>query len=60
MLADATGRPLRGDALEGRVRSLLAAREPFYAQADLVVDADGTADMVARDVAEGLAGWRRA
>ena len=59
MLADATGRPLRGDALEIRVRSLLAAREPFYAQADLVVDADGTADVVARDVAEGLARWRR-
>ncbi|WP_420455390.1 shikimate kinase [Rubrivirga sp.] len=60
LLADAAGRPLRGDALAERVRSLLAAREPFYAQADLVVDADVPADLVAREVAEALVGWRRA
>ena len=51
-------RPLRGDALLARVRSLLDARTPLYAQADIVVDADGPADVVAREVAEALAAWR--
>ncbi len=59
LLADAAGRPLQGSALAERVRSLLAAREPSYAQADLAVDADAPADLVAREVAEALAGWRR-
>ena len=53
------GRPLRGRALEARVRDLLAAREPFYAQADVAVDADGSAEAVAREAAEAVAGWRR-
>ena len=53
------GRPLRGDALADRVRGLLARREPFYAQADLVIAADGPAEAVAREAAEALRGWRR-
>ncbi|PAP78677.1 hypothetical protein BSZ37_06820 [Rubrivirga marina] len=59
MLAGRDGRPLRDEALRSRVADLLAAREPFYAQADLVVDADAEADVVARDAAEALARWRR-
>ncbi|WP_412060997.1 shikimate kinase [Rubrivirga sp. IMCC45206] len=59
LLLDGT-RPLAPAAREARVRDLLAAREPFYAQADLVVEADGAADTVARDIAEALAGWRGA
>ncbi len=59
LLADPQGRPLRGDALSARVRSLLAAREPFYAQADVVVDADGPRDAVAREAAEALRDWQR-
>ena len=59
MLAGRDGHPLRGERLRSRVTDLLAAREPFYAQADLVVDADADADLVARDAAEALAGWRR-
>ena len=58
MLAHA-GRPLQGEPLRARVADLLAAREPFYAQADLAIDADAAPDVVARDVAEALAGWRR-
>ncbi|WP_412069696.1 shikimate kinase [Rubrivirga sp. IMCC43871] len=67
-VGDGAGRPLLLDGArllapagrEARVRALLAAREPFYAQADLVIDADGPADVVARDVAEAVAGWRGA
>ncbi len=59
LLAGADGRPLRGPALEARVRALSAAREPLYAQADRVADADGAPDVVARQVAESLRGWRR-
>ena len=59
MLAGRSGRPLRGEALRSRAADLLAAREPFYAQADLAIDADASPDVVARDVAEALAGWRR-
>jgi shikimate kinase len=59
MLAGPDGRPLRGEALHARVADLLAAREPFYAQADLAIDADAAPDVVAREVAEALAGWRR-
>lgn len=58
LLAD-RGRPLQGEALGARVRALLSAREPFYAQADLVVDADGRPEAVARDVAERLRAWSR-
>ena len=56
LLADGAGRPLQGGGLARRVRALLAEREPFYAQADHVVDADRPAPIVARDVAEALAG----
>ena len=59
LLTDAAGRPLHGEALTARVRDLLAAREPLYALADLAIDADGSAEAVARDAAEALAGWRR-
>ncbi len=59
MLADAAGRPLQGASLTARLAALLAAREPFYAQADLAMDADRPAEVVARDVAEALRGWRR-
>ncbi len=43
-----------------RVRGLLDRREPFYAQAMLVVDADGSPDAVAHRVAEALQGWEEA
>ena len=56
LLEDRAGRPLRGDDLAFRVRRLLADREPTYAQADLVVDADGRPAPVARAVAEAVAG----
>ena len=59
LLADASGRPLQGDALADRVRQLAGAREPFYAQADVVADAEAPADAVAHEVAEALRGWRR-
>ena len=59
LLADPAGRPLQGAALADRVRDLLAVREPFYAQADVVVDADGPREAVARRIAEALRGWRR-
>ncbi len=59
LLADPVGRPLRGEALAERVRELLAAREPFYAQADLVIDADGPREAIARDAAEALRDWQR-
>ena len=55
----ADGRALTGDALDARVRDLLAAREPFYAQADLVAEADRPAQAVADEVARALRGWRR-
>ena len=56
LLEDRAGRPLWGDDLAVRVRRLLADREPFYAQAHLVADADGPAALVARDVAEAVVG----
>ena len=59
LLAGADGRPLSGSALRTRVRSILDAREPFYAQADVVVAADGPPDAVAREVALALRGWHR-
>ena len=57
LLADRAGRPLQGEALDQRVRALLAEREPFYAQADLVLDTDGAPDAVARVAAEALRTW---
>ena len=59
VLADSGGRPLQGEALAARVRELSAAREPYYAQADLVIEADGAAEVVARHAAERLRDWRR-
>ena len=59
LLTDRAGRPLQGEALAARVHDLLAVREPFYAQADLVVDADGPRAAVAREIAEALRDWRR-
>ncbi len=59
LLAAADGHPLAGEALRMRVRSLLDAREPFYAQADVVVDADGPPHAVARAIVEALRGWSR-
>ena len=54
-----SGRPLAGDALDARIRDLLAAREPYYAQADVAVDASGPPEAVADEVARRLRGWRR-
>ena len=59
VLAGEDGMPLQGAALADRVRDLASAREPFYAQADRVVDADAPAEAVAREVAESLRSWRR-
>ena len=59
MLADAQGRPLRGRALRDRIQLLLDAREPFYAQANLVADADAAPAAVARNVLEALEGWSK-
>ncbi|HEX8299251.1 MAG TPA: shikimate kinase [Rubricoccaceae bacterium] len=59
LLAGPDGRPLAGSALLTRLRSLIDAREPFYAQADVVVDADGAPEAVARTAAEALRGWQR-
>ena len=57
ILAGPDGRPLWGLALRERVETLLAAREPFYEQADLIIDADARAAVVARRVMDGLRGW---
>ncbi|MDT0631035.1 shikimate kinase [Rubrivirga litoralis] len=54
LLADGAGRPLQGEALARRVGALLAEREPTYAQAHFVVDADRLPALVARDVAEAV------
>ena len=63
--ADATPRPLltgptgrlQGTALQTRVAALLAERGPWYAQADLTVEADGLSpDAVAVAVEAALAG----
>jgi shikimate kinase len=59
LLAGPDGHPLVGDALRDRVRSLIGAREPHYARADVIVEADGPPAAVARDVAEALRGWER-
>jgi shikimate kinase len=40
MLRDEHGNQLQGNSLRERVCALLAAREPFYARADIVVSAD--------------------
>ncbi|MEO0560015.1 MAG: shikimate kinase [Bacteroidota bacterium] len=59
VLAGPDGRPLWGRALRDRVAALMEAREPFYAQADLTVDADAVAAIVAQRIVEGLRGWSR-
>ena len=59
LLAGPDGQPLAGPALLARIRGLADSREPYYAQADLVVDADGAPEAVAREAAEALRGWRR-
>lgn len=41
MLHDEHGHVLKADALRQRIETLLAVREPFYEQADLVVELDG-------------------
>ena len=57
VLAGPDGRPLWGQALRARVETLMEARESFYAQADLIIDADSSAAVVAQRVMEGLRGW---
>jgi shikimate kinase len=59
LLADARGVPLQGPALEGRIRTLMAAREPGYARADLTVGAQGPPDVVAREVVQAVRNWQR-
>ncbi len=59
LLAGPDGQPLRGAALLARIRTLLDSREPFYAQADVVVDASAAPHAVAREAAETLRGWTR-
>jgi shikimate kinase len=43
LLRGPEGQPLRGAALRARVEALLAERAPRYAQADVVLDAEGQA-----------------
>lgn len=59
LLAGPDGRPLWGHALRQRVEALMGEREPFYAQADLTLDADPDAEVVTRRIVEGLRGWGR-
>ena len=59
ILAGPDGRPLWGQALRQRVETLMAEREPFYAQADLTIEADPPASVVAQRAMEGLHGWGR-
>jgi len=59
ILAGPDGHPLWGTALRERVESLMTEREPFYAQADLTVNADERAAVVARRIVDGLRGWGR-
>jgi len=40
MLKDEHGNQLKGEALLRRIEALLAAREPFYTRADIVVEAE--------------------
>ena len=51
------GRPLYGAALRERIADLLAQREAFYEQADIVLDADAeTVDSLVERAAEALQG----
>ena len=52
------GRPLAAPERLARIRALADAREPFYAQADVVVEADGAPEAVALDAAAALRAWR--
>lgn len=51
--------PLSAPARLDRLRALADAREPFYAQADIIVDAAGATEAVAREAAAALRAWRR-
>lgn len=57
LLAGPDGRPLWGQALRQRVEDLMAARELFYAQADLTVNADAPAAVVTQRIVDGLREW---
>lgn len=59
LLAGPDGHPLWGRALRQRVEELMVAREPYYAQADVNVDADAKADVVVQRIMDGLRGWGR-
>ena len=59
LLAGPDGRPLWGRALRERVEHLMETREPFYAQADVTVDAGAAPSVVADRVVRGLQGWSR-
>ena len=59
LLAGPDGRPLWGAALRERVESLMAEREAYYAQADVIVDANAPAAVVTRHIAERLREWGR-
>ncbi len=52
------GRPLAGAALRKRIEALLAEREPFYAQADIALDADAeTVETLVSRATEALEGF---
>ena len=59
LLAGPDGLPLWGRALRERVEGLMNEREPFYAQADVTVDADAAPSVVADRIVEGLRSWAR-
>jgi shikimate kinase len=60
MLRDEHGNQLKGEALRQRVGELLAAREPFYTRADIILSADNmrigiTVDEIVKQL-RGLSG----
>jgi shikimate kinase len=59
LLLSPQGTPMSNEALQERVRSLLAAREPLYLTADIVVHVSGgdlgrTVDTIARELGQFL------
>ena len=58
LLLGPDGHPMPAAERLARLRALRAAREPFYAQADVVVDANGAPEAVARETADALRAWR--